>query len=83
MRVYLVRFIDSANIDWRVREETARPEGPLADTVAWHRRRLRFESVLGVRYLRPVPEGWASFSPAKLEELCGAADSVESAEHAA
>jgi hypothetical protein len=79
MRVYLVRFIDSANVDWRVREETARPEGPLADVVAWHRRRLRFESVRGLRYLRPVPEGWEKFTPAQLEALCYQAEGQESA----
>jgi len=71
--------MDSANIDWRVREETARPEGPLADVTAWYRRRLRFESVRGVRYLRPVPDGWAAFTPAQLEQLCFQADATENA----
>ena len=77
MRVYLVRFIDSSNVDWRVREETARPEGALADVIAWHRRRLRFESVRGVRYFRPVPEGWEKFTPAYLEALLGQTEAAE------
>jgi len=75
MQVSVVRFVDSTKVDWSVIEEPS-GFGGLRD---WDRRRLRFESVCGVRYFRPVPENWQDLSPRILESLCALADLVETA----
>jgi hypothetical protein len=76
MATYFVRFVDPSNdVVWRVREE---PSG-LGGLRDWERRRLRFESVLGVRYLQPVPENWQRLSPRGLFALCTEAGNGQSA----
>jgi hypothetical protein len=70
MATYFVRFLDPANVVWRVREE---PSG-LGGLRDWERRCLRFESELGVRYLQPVPENWQQLSLRGLLALCAGAE---------
>ncbi len=77
MRICLVRFMDSASIDWRVQEDVVPVEGHGASR--WQPRRLRFESILGVRHLSPVPDNWEELPPHVLELLCGLALTCERA----
>lgn len=69
MRVCVVRFMDSASVDWRVQEESVPVPGRLQRRGRWFQRRLRFESELGVRFLAPVPDGWEDLPPSALELL--------------
>lgn len=64
-----VSFTDSANVKWLVSED---PSG-LGGLRDWERRRLRFESRLGVWYLQPVPDNWQTFPKRRLQMLCDAA----------
>lgn len=69
MKIYTVRFIDSANFEWVVREE---PSGH-ASIRATSPRRLRFESTKGLRYLESVPDHWERLPWRILESLCACA----------
>ena len=69
MQNYIVRFMDSANVVWSVYEEPS-GFGGLRD---WDRRRLRFESTKGLRYLQPVPDNWQVLPWRILDSLCACA----------
>jgi hypothetical protein len=69
MRIYTVRFIDSANHEWLVREEPCGSTGNRSG----EGRRLRFESSKGLRYLESVPDRWETLSWRILESLCACA----------
>ena len=69
MKIYIVRFVDSSDVEWSVSEEPS-GFGALRD---WDRRRLRFQSARGIRYLQPVPDHWELLPWRILESLCACA----------